>query len=148
MADKEWGGWRLRMWGEFLPLCLDPLQPDDARRALRLCLSFQSVKWECTRSHASDFFWYRWGLKYYFTSVYGPALPCPALHSAEHLALDVGSVGGQAEKPQPHWLRGHGEPWEQLGPALSNTGIEGVCTRRKTAHSWYHFWVLPGNQEE
>ena len=33
------------IWAEFLPLCLDPLQPD-ARHAVSPCLSFQSVKWE------------------------------------------------------------------------------------------------------
>lgn len=43
------------MWGEFLPLCLNSLQPDDARHATSPCLNFQSVKWEHSRNHASDF---------------------------------------------------------------------------------------------
>lgn len=129
------------MWGEFLPLCLDPLQPDDASHAISPCLNFQSVKRENSRSHASDFFDTGEGQSTVLLQFM--AQLCPAHPSTLHSpVLDVGNVGGQAEKQlcsSQHWLCGHGKPREQLDPALSTMSTEGVYTRRRTSRSWYYF---------
>lgn len=130
LAGRQGGGGS-GIWVEFLPLCLDPLQPD-ARHAISPCLSFQSVKWECVWP-----LWYWWGSKYFFTSIYGQAyhvLPIPPLCIAP--SFRPGQCGRTSSKTA------------LLQPALALRPCRALIAAGSCAQQHEHGGWMPGANQE
>lgn len=130
LAGRQGGGGS-GIWVEFLPLCLDPLQPD-ARHAISPCLSFQSVKWECVWP-----LWYWWGSKYFFTSIYGQAyhvLPIPPLCIAP--SFRPGQCGRTSSKTA------------LLQPALALWPCRALIAAGSCAQQHEHGGWMPGANQE
>lgn len=92
------------LWDEFLPLCLDPLQPDDARHAISPCLNFQSVKWEHFQEvmHLTSLMQVRVKVLFYFSLWPSSVLPTPPLCTAPSFRCrQQGRTSRKAALPQP-----------------------------------------------